>query len=94
MGISSGQVHLIQPMHSNSFNQGSLPPILHKPIKQSNTEQSQHDQITINPVMNITMNQFTVNNFNKKNLPAIKKIADIKNKAGYLSPYAMKSINK
>lgn len=94
MGISSGQIHLIQPSHLNSFNQNSLPPILSKPMKNYNTDQSLQDYNTTSPVMNITMNQLTVNNFNKKNLPAIKKMAEQKNKAGYLSPYAMKSINK
>ena len=46
------------------------------------------------PIMNITMNQVTVNHFNttKKNFPAIKKITD--NSKKYVSPYSLKSINK
>ena len=49
------------------------------------------------PIMNITMNQVTVNHFNttKKNFPTIKKINDPNNKAKqYVSPYSLKSINK
>ena len=44
------------------------------------------------PIMNITMNQVTVNHFNttKKNFPIIKKITDQKQK--YVSPYSFKSI--
>lgn len=43
------------------------------------------------PIMNITMNQVTVNHFNttKKNFPTIKKIIDPKQK--YISPYSFKS---
>jgi len=46
------------------------------------------------PIMNITMNQVTVNHFNttKKNFPVIKKITDHQKK--YISPYSIKSINK
>lgn len=43
------------------------------------------------------MNQVTVNHFNttKKNFPTIKKINDpIAKKMSYVSPYAVKSINK
>ena len=46
------------------------------------------------PIMNITMNQVTVNHFNttKKNFPTIKKITDHSKK--YVSPYSIKSMNK
>jgi len=46
------------------------------------------------PIMNITMNQVTVNHFNttKKNFPTIKKITD--NQKKYVSPYSIKSMNK
>jgi len=46
------------------------------------------------PIMNITMNQVTVNHFNttKKNFPTIKKITDAQKK--YVSPYSIKSMNK
>lgn len=44
------------------------------------------------PIMNITMNQVTVNHFNttKKNFPTIKKITD--NQKKYVSPYSIKSM--
>ena len=44
------------------------------------------------PIMNITMNQVTVNHFNttKKNFPTIKKITDHNKK--YVSPYSIKSM--
>ena len=44
------------------------------------------------PIMNITMNQVTVNHFNttKKNFPTIKKITDQHKK--YVSPYSIKSM--
>lgn len=46
------------------------------------------------PIMNITMNQVTVNHFNttKKNFPTIKKITDPTKK--YVSPYSIKSMAK
>jgi hypothetical protein len=46
------------------------------------------------PIMNITMNQVTVNHFNttKKNFPTIKKITDQQKK--YVSPYSIKSMAK
>jgi len=54
-----------------------------------------HGHGSHSPIMNITMNQVTVNHFNttKKNFPTIKKIAD-PNKGKYVSPYSLKSINK
>jgi len=47
------------------------------------------------PIMNITMNQVTVNHFNttKKNFPVIKKITT-ENQKKYVSPYSLKSIHK
>lgn len=51
-----------------------------------------YGQQTHSPIMNITMNQVTVNHFNmtKKNFPTIKKITD--NQKKYVSPYSIKSM--
>jgi hypothetical protein len=53
-----------------------------------------HSNGSHSPIMNITMNQVTVNHFNttKKNFPTIKKITDPTKK--YVSPYSLKSIGK
>jgi len=55
--------------------------------------QGHGNNMSHSPIMNITMNQVTVNHFNttKKNFPTIKKISDHKK---YVSPYSIKSINK
>ena len=56
---------------------------------------SHHGQGSHSPIMNITMNQVTVNHFNttKKNFPTIKKITTDHQKK-YVSPYSIKSMNK
>ena len=89
-------------------NQSLLPPIF-QGVKQVNKKKSGgdittpivglylHGQSSVPSVMNITMNQVTVNNFNstKKNFPTIKKVNEqITKKMSYVSPYAIKSINK
>lgn len=59
--------------------------------------QAHHGHGSHSPIMNITMNQVTVNHFNttKKNFPTIKKITDNHSKnSKYVSPYSLKSINK
>jgi len=54
-----------------------------------------HQPGSHSPIMNITMNQVTVNHFNttKKNFPTIKKITTDHTKK-YVSPYSIKSMNK
>lgn len=92
-------------------NQSLLPPIFqpNKKVKKKNSGHG-HGPMSIgqpyfpshhgvhgsqSPIMNITMNQVTVNHFNttKKNFPTIKKITTDHTKK-YVSPYSIKSINK
>lgn len=85
-------------------NQSLLPPIFQQQTKKMKKKtgyspalgapyyMAHHGHGSHSPIMNITMNQVTVNHFNttKKNFPTIKKITDTKQK--YVSPYSFKSI--
>ena len=64
------------------------------PMQSGSNNPSGHGHGSHSPIMNITMNQVTVNHFNttKKNFPTIKKITDQQKK--YVSPYSIKSMNK
>jgi hypothetical protein len=55
-----------------------------------------HGHGSHSPIMNITMNQVTVNHFNttKKNFPTIKKITNADPAKKYVSPYSLKSIKQ
>lgn len=108
MGPSGGSKH--HHNSSFMQNQSLLPPIFqpNKKVKKKNSSIVGTGAPTIgqpyfpghnahgsnSPIMNITMNQVTVNHFNttKKNFPTIKKINDPQKK--YVSPYSIKSMAK
>jgi hypothetical protein len=69
---------------------GSNPPPINNHFFPTSNRVGNHS-----PIMNITMNNVTVNHFNstKKQFPQIKKISDHHHKK-YVSPYSLKSMNK